>query len=381
MRSKRKVKIFVGYQIESGYHEVDKIKEAINKVKGKVEIEENVDIGIQYGEFPAGRFLFSEVFNAIRNCEIAIFDISENNANVLIEVGIAYGNNRYVILLKNELSKEGHKVPSDIGAFIYVPYEDNDAISIDDTCNQIADAILNYLKRISKPVLYFNSLWGFNENDSVYIICPEAPEPEKKQEPEPEEFLYLGKYGDIDSLVVVLISLSRLYPQLNVKICTGEEFDKFPGNPYADNLILIGGPDYNKITRVFMKNTPFEFAEENGVTILKDRFRDQPFRSQFIEHDGIEKVIDFGFFLKILNPNNPNKKLIMINGIHTYGVYGAAKCFSQYDEHEMDISYRNCKEVISEFGDDPTFAVMLEVKSINKKIGIPEIKREDLISL
>ncbi|MCL0093225.1 hypothetical protein M1N92_06235, partial [Dehalococcoidia bacterium] len=163
--------------------------------------------------------------------------------------------------------------------------------------------------------------------------------------------------------------------------CTGEEFDKFPGNPYADNLILIGGPDYNRITRVFMKNTPFEFVEENGVTILKDRSRGQTFRSQFIEHEGIEEVIDFGFFLKILNPNNPNKKLIMINGIHTYGVYGAAKCFSQYDEREMGISYRNCKEVISEFGDDPTFAVMLEVKSINKKIGIPKIKREDLISL
>ena len=148
MRSKRKVKIFVGYQIESRYHEVDKIKEAINKVKGKVEMEENVDIGIQYGEFPAGRFLFSEVFNAIRNCEIAIFDISENNANVLIEVGIAYGNNRYVILLKNELSKEEHKVPSDVGAFIYVPYENNDAISIDDTCNEIADAILGFVPKL-----------------------------------------------------------------------------------------------------------------------------------------------------------------------------------------------------------------------------------------
>ena len=175
---RRKVKIFVGYQINSDYHNSKDLKNAINTVKAIVEVDVNLEI--QYGEFTPGKFLFNEVFKAIKECEIAIFDISENNPNVLIEVGMAYGTDKYVILLKNESSKERFKVPSDISAFIYVPYKDNDALSQKDICDQIANAIISYLKEILQPMIYFKSLWGFNETDQVYIVCPELEGPEKR---------------------------------------------------------------------------------------------------------------------------------------------------------------------------------------------------------
>lgn len=382
MKGKRRIKIFVGYKIDSEYHDINKLKEALGIVKKEVESKANNWIEFQYGgEFSAGQFLFSEVLSAIRNCEIAILDISENNPNVLIEVGMAYGNNKFVVLLKNKLSNKQYEIPSDIGAFIYILYENNEALTDIDTCNRVAQSVLNYLKAIPIPILFFKSLWGFNENDAVYIVCPELEEPEKRQEPEEEEFLYLGKYGDIDSFIVMYTSLSKLYPQLNIKFCTGEEFDKQPGNPYAENLILIGGPDYNRVTRVFMKHTPFEFLEKDEVTILRHQESGKEFESKFVDYNGIEEITDYGFFLKISNPNNPNKKVVMINGIHTYGVYGAAKCFSMHDEHEIDIPRANCKDVIDELGDDPNFTVILEVKSINKKIGVPKISKRSIISL
>lgn len=369
MKRKRGLKIFVGYQIESKFHDLDKLKEAIDKVKKKVEDKENVRIEVQYGEFPPGKFLFKEVLHAIKNCEISIFDISENCPNVLIEVGMAYGDYKRVVLLKNSLSKKDYCIPSDIGAPIYVPYKNNDAICEDNTCDQIADGILDYCKTIPRPIPYFKSLWGFNENDHVYIICPELPEPKKKQEPEPEEFLYLGKYGDIDSFMIVYTSLNKLYPRLKIDFCTSKEFKEYPGTSYQDNLILIGGPDYNKITEAFMKYTPFEFLEENETTILRNKLSNQRFKSN------IERGIDYGFFFKIPNPST-NKKLIMINGIHTYGVYGAAKCFSLFDE--QDIPSNNCKEVIEKWGDDPNFAIILETNIIDTRVMTPKINRKDL---
>jgi len=93
----------------------------------------------------------------------------------------------------------------------------------------------------------------------------------------------------------------------------------------------------------------------------------------------VEEFTDYGFFLKIPNPNNKNKKLIMINGIHTYGVYGTAKCFSLYDDHEKDVVQNNCKKVVDKFGNDPNFAIVVEVKTINKKVVTPEIKQDELI--
>lgn len=375
---KRKLKVFVGYQIESEYHDTEDLKEAIFKAKEIVEENfSNIDLEIKFGEFGAGKVLFNEVLSAIKDCEIAIFDISENNPNVLIEVGLAYGNNKQVILLKNESSKERFKVSSDISAFIYVPYKDKEAVP--ETYSEIANSILTYLKEAPESLLYFKSLWGFRDVDQVYVVCPELEEPEKRQYPEPQEFLYLGKYGDIDSLIVIYSSLNKIYPQLSMKFCTSEEFKNIPGNPYASNLILIGGPDYNKVTDSFMKYTPFEFSQdETDETTLVYKQGNRIFRPEFKLH---QEIVDYGFFLKIPNPYNPDKKLIMINGIHTYGVYGSAKCFSLYDEHEINIAKDNCKTVIESLGGDPNFTVVVRVECINKKIGIPQIRKEELISL
>lgn len=380
-KKKRRITIFVGYQINSDYHASKDLKDAIFQVKKIIENQiPNIDLDIKFGEFEAGRILWDEVFNTIKKCDVAIFDISENNPNVLIEVGLAYGNNKHVILLKNEISKERFKIPSDISPFIYIPYKNKEVIAA--ICNKIAESITNYLKEIPKPMLYFRSLWGFDETDQVYIVCPELEEPEKRQYPEPQEFLYLGKYGDIDSLIVVYSSLNKFYPNLNIKFCTSEEFKNIPGNPYASNLILVGGSDYNKVTEAFMRHTPFKFAQdEKDETILIYKKRNQIFKSEFKLKEGHEEVIDYGFFLKIQNPHNPDKKIIMINGIHTYGVYGAAKCFSWYDEHEINIAKDNCKTVIDSLGDDPNFAIVVRVECINKKIGIPQIKKEELIPL
>ena len=382
MMKRRKIKIFVGYKIDSEYHSSKSLKNAIGTVKSLIEDSIDVNLEIQYGEFSPGRFLFNEVFKAIIECEVAVFDISENTPNVLIEVGLAHGNNKHVILLKNALSEEKFKVPSDINAFIYVPYRNNKTLSQIDTCKELANAIISYLKEIPKPMLYFKSLWGFSETDQVYIVCPELEEPEKRQFAEPQEFLYLGKYGDIDSLIVVSSTLNKIYPHLNIKFCTSEEFKSIPGNPYAANLILIGGPDYNKITEAFMDSSSFEFIEDKqGDTVLRYKKTGQNFKSRFREQEKIEEVIDFGFFLKMQNPNNPDKKVILINGIHTYGVYGTAKCFSWFDEHEIDIAKNNCKIVVDSMGNDPNFTIIVKVKSVNKKIGIPIIRKEELVSV
>lgn len=248
----------------------------------------------------------------------------------------------------------------------------------------IGDAIHEYLiakaKEADLPTPPFRNLWGFDK-DTIYMVCSQLEESEGRQEPEQGEFLYLGKYGDIDALLEVLTSLGRLFPRLNVKFCTDEEFNRLPGNPYANNLILIGGPDYNKITRHFMQYTPFEFIDKNGITVLKHKETGQIYESKFIKKEGIDEVIDYGFFLKIPNPNNTSKKVIMINGIHTYSVYGAAKCFLSHDENERDITVDNCNKIVKKIGKNPNFSILLEVKCINKKVGIPKVDETNLISL
>ena len=365
--------IFLGYQLHSEFHEKEEINIFLKKITNILKRQYNLDIQITIGEFVPGKILYSEVLNSIKGCEIALFDISENNPNVLIEVGIALGFNKKVILLKNKISKL--KTPADINAYIYFPY---DKINSLESCKQLAKTINIHSKNIIKsPYNNFYSLWGFSENDEIFIVCPEGPNPDRKQFPEPEEFLYLGKYGDIDSLIVIFSSLKRLYPKSNIKFCTSEEFKQLPGNPHANNLIIIGGPDYNQIAEYYKRYSPYDFQYKKDEVFLINRKNKKRYKSKISEME----VIDYGFFVKRCNPNNPNKKLILISGIHTYGVYGCAKIFSLYEEAEESIAEKNCREVSRKHGIDPSIAILVEVRGIRNKVQIPEVKIKDVISI
>lgn len=248
----------------------------------------------------------------------------------------------------------------------------------------IGSAINAYLLAVAREssatLSSYRKLFGF-KHELIYIVCSQLDESELRQQPEPEEFLYLSKYGDIDAFFEVLTSLGKVFPRLNAKFCTGQEFGKFNENQYATNLLLIGGPDYNEITRFFMQYTPFEFITRRGQALLNDKKNNRVFKSAYCKEQGLRKVTDYGFFLKMPNPLNHNKTLIMINGIHTYGVYGAAKCFLSQDEHEINLTMRNCKDIIDRLGKAPNFAVILEVQSINNIVAIPSINPEYVMQL
>lgn len=380
--NKRILKVFVGYQIISEFHSSEEIKKIMyDFVTPLVEEKLNIKVEFKFGDkFRVGEYLFSQVHDAIQQCEIAIFDISENNPNVLIEVGMAYGAKKFTIITKNNASKDNHKVPSDINAFIYLPYDNLNGVIQD-----IFNTIESYNKSHIPSHFYFKELWGFHPNDTVYIVCPELEEPDKRQNPELNEFLYLGKYGDIDSFLVLFSSISKLYPHINLKFCTGKEFNSLPGNPHSENLILIGGPDYNEITRYYIekkKIIPYEFVEVGEEEIgIKHLDADEIFSASFENDGNLRCVKDYGFFIKKKNPANPNKRIFMVNGIHTYGVYGAAKCFSLHEDSESEIAKENCKSVIHSYGNESCFATIFSVDCVNSKIGMPFVDIKNTVCI
>jgi hypothetical protein len=378
MKKKKFLKIFFGYQLRSKYHTEKKIQTTMKKLKKRIQKESNYDVEVKFGKFHPGELLFSEVLQAILDSDVAIFDVSENNANVCIEVGMAYGGNKYVICLKN---RDSHKFrfPSDVNAYIYIKYDKNLTIDSNTTVDALFCAISKHYNSLSiKPEKCFHSLWGFNNNDLVYIVCPELDDPEKRQNPEPGEFLYLSKYGDIDAFLMVIKSLVKLYPQLKIIWCTGEEFEIQCENPYEQNLILIGGPDYNKITEVFMSESNFDYGIVKGKTILINKKTKKKYTPSTKSLENVVLGIDYGFFLKKINPKNKNKKLIMINGVHTYAVFGAAKCFL---DETGNIAVQNCKIITKKLGEDPNFEILVEVHSENTKIDTPQIRINDILPI
>lgn len=381
MENKKKIEAFVGFQIKSEYHNVKDIESMITKLEKRLADGHDVELQTKYGTFPPGGILWDDVKDSIYNSDISIFDISENNSNVMIEVGLAYGFGKQVFMLKNKESFEAYPTPSDLAA-IYIPYDNKNALNRVETIKQLEKGILAYLKETHQPTYYFKSLWGYDEYDSVLVICSELDEPEKRQHPVPNEYIYLSKYGDVDSLVEVLVTLHRLYPHLDVKFHSADEVKAIP-NEFTGNIILIGGPDYNRITGLFDQYSPYEYlvgATDEDISIMK-KSTEEVYIPKIEAESCRNKIVDYGFFLKMKNPYNHKKKLIMIGGPHTYGVFGAIKAFSYWGGTKDDLSYTNCKEVVDTLGHDPDFCALFEVHGIESSVLTPKLNVENLESL
>ncbi len=371
------VRIFVGFQIESEFQTEAEIKAVIALLTEELKKKHHVDLNVKYGIFDPGEILWDEVRESISNCDLAIFDISENNSNVLLEVGLAYGSGKQVFLLKNNASKETYTVPSDLGV-IYVRY-DRETLAGPQVIKPLVAGFAKYLHAKHPADFYFKRLWGFGEYDSVRIICSELDEPENLQHPEEKEYLYLSKYGDTYALLEVLTTLYRLYPRMDISFISAGEVT--PNEDYANNLILVGGPDYNPIAGQFDKYSPFEyFTMEREVDIC---LRHKQTQTTYVPPETAEgedgrEIIDYGFFLKRRNPHNPDRRLIMIGGCHTYGVYGAVRAFS-YSAGGTGVEQQNCKLVIEKLGSDPDFAVLFRVKAIESSVPPPIVNNAEVL--
>lgn len=372
-----RLNVFVGYQHHSDFHDSKAIRSLIVSLDKHLQRKDNMFLNVQYGKFPPGSVLWTEVTKAITDSDICIFDISENNPNVMIEVGLALGLGRQVFLLKNEESKR-FSTPSDLRSTIYVTYQSTKKLNSPNVLSELSEGVRNFVQRAHRPDYLFKRIWGLKDNDEVTIICTQLDKPELRMHPEPNEFIYLSKYGDLDALVEVLITLHRLYRNLNVTLLTGKEV-KPRRITYTNNLVLIGGPDYNAATKLFNKYVPYTYkrgAEGEHDIFLRNKKDGKVYYPKFENHSGHKEIMDFGFFLKRRNPRNPDKKLIMVGGSHTYGVYGAARVFSYEGDSKEGTQYQNCKAVVDKLGFDPEFSSIFGVKGIDETIEVPRIEPE-----
>jgi hypothetical protein len=371
--SRQKVRAFVGYQLRSDYHTDAGLSSLIAKVKRRL-ADQGATLEVTYGRFPAGDLLWPAVVDAIRHCDVAIFDISENNPNVLIEVGLAGGFRKRLLLLKNDKSGERHPKPSDIG-HIYISYPSADGIDSEETVKDLERGIQTYLSATEDPERFARAVWGFDDFDDVLVACSELEEPEKRQHPEPWEFIYLSKYGDLDTLLEVEATVHELFPNAHIEHRTGNEvLAARSATAYSGNLVIVGGPDYNALAKHFEKACPVEYGQagaDNNITLCLRATGETltPFQNSAEP----EHVTDYGFFAKFPNPYSPQRRLVMIGGAHTYGVFGAVRAFSFSRRVADPVALQNCKFVVDRFGPDPSFVAVLEVHGVGSSIPTPRV--------
>src|SRR5260221_749414 len=184
----------------------------------------------------------------------------------------------------------------------------------------IALSLIGAIKLTQRQILLWNTrnlrkIWGVKDKEHVIVICSELDEPVKRQNVEPREFIYNLKYGDVDAYFEVIVTLLRLYPRLKLRILSSGEA-KTTTFDLAQNLILIGGPDYNEIALKIIDNHLTQigykspYVREQSVInpneiVIYHKDNDK-------EYCELDEMKDFGYFDRINNPYDPRKKVTLL---------------------------------------------------------------------
>ncbi|WP_295232996.1 hypothetical protein [Sediminibacterium sp.] len=384
-KSYRQIKIFVSHAFApQAAFDIEKFRTNIELLVKSAE----AIVRKEYQDFELDTtYLFNDAFSGlpdqieseIRSSHLGIVDITENKANVFYEYGLMYGLNIPVLLIKESSTMGSFPIPGDIANRLVQVY-DSFAQMIEKSKHELAKRIMELINSDSLYSVHLNKIWFQVGTSKVQVIT--STECEKREQfasPESDNYMLLESLGDKDSLLEVMCFLHRTYRRLDAQMFDATGFS----GSMEDNLVVIGGPgaeddeegDCNTVCKFMMSKMKVSVSySEDCEKLLHDG------REYTATKQGNKTTQDYGYFARFPNPLNPRTSVILINGIHTYGVLGAAKAFSDHPAAQ-----ENIKKVLTRLGIDEirqaSFECFFKVDVIKQSVICPVIDERNIIKL
>lgn len=373
-RTNKVIRIFLSYALtpkQDAYtkDEIQRVLEdAISLVKQKLgERIKGFRIEADYELTEYGGILRAELLSKISNADIFIADISDNNPNVFYELGYVDALKKPTIIIKSRKDEERYQIPSDISDRFYLKYD-----QISDIKDRLVDSLKKRIEEVlDDPRLSFDDirrLWFPSNTLVINVIGPPSETKTKFSEVQSPDYVYLDRLGDKDAMLEISTLLSKLYPSAKIRKFMANDFQL---SMLDENMVVIGGPGIpneisNRIAKLMIEKlgSRISYSDDGEKMCLNNN---KTFSS---EYDGNQEVVtDYGYFGRMPNPLNPVSTVILIHGIHTYGVLGSARAFS-----DSDLARDNVQRILDKDGSNPYFESWFPVEVFNGVVKIPEIK-------
>lgn len=374
MRYRRRV--FLGYQFDSIHYDRTELlsvfeeacEMAENDLRRKIQ---GISLEARHEATQLGKPLSLEIINLVRGSSATVFELSDNNPNVMYELGIAYGQGIANPLILRSRKAKNKTLPSDIKGIFYLPYNNLQSIK-----GRLARNLLRIIRRqiegeqAGDMANTIRPIWAGTSvsKKKINIICPTLPNNRKYRpsfaSPRSSEYVELAKYGDLDALVELLEMLPILYPESAVNRMASQDVTV---NHLKDNLIILGGPDFNGVARDFIDRVelPIRYKSGNREAEFEDTRTGRRYR-MIIKSGRVHQ--DYGLFARFPNPFDPQKHVVMIGGLETFGVLGTARTFGF-----TAASRTLVRNVLNRCGPNPRFVALLKIPVLNSSAGVGQI--------
>ncbi len=170
---------------------------------------------------------------------------------------------------------------------------------------------------------------GGSGNGKVFVISGCIP-----ADTDEETTIQLGDKEGIIYAIVNLAKVDRIGDV--VSITCAEHIEEALG----ENVVCIGGPYYNSVTRRFMQEIKspfiFDFTDpSDDRTPLVSCIADETYEALWNKK---RLTRDYGFFARFTNPFNPERQVILACGIETPACSRVVRAFSgTHNQHFLDL--------------------------------------------
>lgn len=272
----------------------------------------------------------------LERADCALLEVSDANPNVMYEAGFLTARSVPTVLLRSKRAAEHTQTPSDVRDRLFIEYE-----GLEEIRERCFEVLLEVVRKAAAARLIAHrlrrSVWFPANTSHIHVIGPPSYDSLPSESESSSNFVYLDKFGDKDAVLDVVTFLSRRY-RARVITYTADDFPR--RHHLSDNLVIIGGPGGkglggNAIARDMIANISSRVSySEDCESMTCDGIDEQLEGKQ--DSDG-RLTRDFGYFARFPNPFNPSAAVVMIHGIHTGGVRGAALALSDRPEADRNL--------------------------------------------
>jgi hypothetical protein len=228
----------------------------------------------------------------------------------------------------------------------------------------------------------FKRSWNFPDNGRVTLVCAQLPSDQIGPfgDPSNPNYTELQTYADIDALIELFGHIRAENPTSLVRSRTPREVER---DDLTGHLVLLGGVVWNEITGRLshMAKLPIKQVEHPGldsgeIFAAEVDGESREFWPQWRDEGGGKRVLteDIGLLARVPNPLNASRTLTICNGIHSRGVYAAARTLT-----DIELRDGNERYISSNFGDARSFGILMSVKVIENQTITPDFNTPGVV--
>jgi transcriptional regulator with XRE-family HTH domain len=221
--------------------------------------------------------------------------------------------------------------------------------------------------------------WHFADQRPITIVCALLPGEIRKGIPWTDrrdpDYVEAFTYADLDAMIELHGHIRAVNPlnRVNFRLAS-----QVAGDDLASHLILLGGVDFNYLTREMQRRLKLPVLQISE-TVMGSEWDpyykveasggdDRRFRPTIEEVDGRKALVeDVGLLVRAPNPYNRKRTVTMCNAVYARGVFGVVRALT-----DANFRDRNERFLENQFGRAETFGVLTRVQLSQGTVITPD---------